>query len=147
MSKSATDKVLEHFNADYNCSQSVFVSLLENKDLLFEEAPFVGAGFGGGIIGRGETCGAVSGAIMAIGVLLSKNNKETVKHKEETKKIVSKFLEKFEEKFGSTYCNDLLDIDKNDPNAREKAAEQGVFRERCPEFVKTAVQLVLELQP
>ncbi|MBD3193141.1 MAG: hypothetical protein GF308_21085 [Candidatus Heimdallarchaeota archaeon] len=141
MSKSAIDKVADYFKEDYNCCQSVLISLLEQQDALFEEAPFIGAGFGGGIIGRGEICGAVSGAIMAIGVLTGKTVKETVEHKEATKKIVSKFLEKF----GATDCNDLLEIDENDPDARQKAADRGVFREKCPEFVKTAVQLVLEL--
>lgn len=69
MYKEIERKALEYFTGDYNCSQSVLRTILEEKGVYFDQAPFVAASFGGGIVGRGEICGAVSGAIMALGVL------------------------------------------------------------------------------
>ncbi|MHA1213454.1 MAG: C-GCAxxG-C-C family (seleno)protein, partial [Candidatus Heimdallarchaeota archaeon] len=81
MTKEIKTKVLDYFKGDYNCAQSVLKAILEEKGLFFSEAPAVAANYGGGIIGRGEICGAVSGALMAIGVVATQYEDELVEQK------------------------------------------------------------------
>ena len=138
-------KVLDYFSGDYNCAQSVLRAVLEEKGVYFEEAPALAAAFGGGIIGRGEICGAVSGALMAIGVLNSKLLDDMVEIKEATKKHSEIFYQKFEEIFGHNTCNGLIGIDRNDPEAKQKAVDAGIYKENCPKFVSQAVSIVLEM--
>ena len=138
-------KELEYFNGDYNCAQSVLRTILEEKEIYFEDAPSVAAAFGGGIIGRGEICGAVSGALMAIGVLNSKLSEDMVEIKDATKKHSEIFYKKFEEIFGHNTCNGLIGINRNDLVARQKAVDAGIYRENCPKFVSQAVSIVLEM--
>lgn len=138
-------KVLEYFNGDYNCAQAVLRTVLEEKGFFFEEALAIAAAFGGGIIGRGEICGAVSGALMAIGVLNGKLIDDVTEQKSVTREYSEIFYEKFESIFGHNTCNGLIGIDRNDPLAKQKATDAGIYRENCPKFVTQATNIVLEI--
>ena len=55
------------FKGGFNCSQAVLSVFCEELGLDKETAARIAGGFGGGIGHLGETCGAVTGAIMAMG--------------------------------------------------------------------------------
>ncbi len=135
----------EYLASGYNCAQSVLKAVLEEKGVFFDEAMSSSSGFGGGIAGEGKTCGAVSGAIMAIGVLNGLRSKDVVQSKERTYKISSILIERLKEKFKTTQCYELIGVDMKDPEARKAARERGVFSDQCSEFVATAVRIVLDL--
>jgi C_GCAxxG_C_C family probable redox protein len=139
------EKALEYFKGSYNCAQAVLRTVLEEKGIFFKEAPAVANAFGGGIIGRGEVCGAVSGAIMAIGVLSSSNGSDIIEQKKIAREKSEEFYERFEVIFGHSSCNGLIGIDPNDPDAKQKASEAGIYRENCPKFVAQATSIVLSL--
>jgi len=138
-------KTLEYFSDDYNCSQAVLKGVLEEMGYYFDEAPMVTAAYGGGIIGRGEICGAVSGAIMALGVLNGKKYSDLKEYKDATREDSKNFYQQFEAKFGDSTCNGILGIDPNDPDGRQKVYDAGTFKEKCPQFVAEAVRIVLEM--
>ncbi|NHK30921.1 MAG: C_GCAxxG_C_C family protein [Asgard group archaeon] len=138
-------KALGYFKGNYNCAQAVIRTVLEEKGIFFKEAPAVANAFGGGIIGRGEVCGAVSGSIMAIGVLSSSNGSDIVEQKKLAREKTEEFYKRFEAIFGHNSCNGLIGIDPNDPNAKRKASEAGIYRENCPKFVAQATSIVLNL--
>jgi C_GCAxxG_C_C family probable redox protein len=142
-----SEEAKEYFTTGYNCAQAVLRSVLEKKKLYFEQAPIVAAGFGGGISRRGEMCGALTGAVMAIGILTSENEKDISRHKALTYEKVAEFIKKFNEIHETPICNELVGFDIRDPEARKKGNEEGVFRELCPKFVETAAKIVLELFP
>ena len=98
-----------------------------------------------GIIGRGEVCGAVSGAVMAIGLLTKTRYSDLAEHKQFTRETAKIFYERFEGIYGDSTCNGLIGIDRNDPEAKKKASEAGIYRENCPKFVQSAVNIVLDL--
>lgn len=145
MYENADKKVREYFKGDYNCSQSVLRTILEEKDAYFEQALFVTAAFGGGIVGRGEICGAVSGAIMAIGVLNGKIYDEITEVKDATRKDTIEFYKLFQKRFRHNTCYGLIGIDPNDPDAKQTASDEGIYKENCPNFVVEAVKIVLEM--
>ena len=138
-------KTLEYFSNDYNCRQSVLKSVLEEMGYYFDEVPMVTAAYGGGIMGRGEVCGAVSGAIMVLGVINGKKNSDLVEYKKATADDSKAFYKQFEEKFSCSTCNGILGIDPNDPDGRQKASDAGIFAERCPKFVAEAARIVLAM--
>ncbi|NPE08076.1 MAG: C_GCAxxG_C_C family protein, partial [Asgard group archaeon] len=112
---------------------------------MFDEAVFVGSGFGGGIVGRGEVCGAVSGAVMAIGLVTKTFYEDLAEHKTATRETAKIFYERFEGIYGDSTCNGLIGIGRNDPDAKKKASDAGIYRENCPKFVQSAVNIVLDL--
>ena len=136
---------MKYFSTDYNCAQSTMKSILKNKGLDFDEIFHLTAGFGGGIGLKGHVCGAVSGAVAALGVINSEKYDDTAKHKEATYASVKEFIRRFTEKNGSIICNDLTGIDISDQAAHDRAMEDGTFEKVCPGYVKDAVRIVLEI--
>ena len=137
----------EYLASGYNCAQSVLKAVLEEKDIFFEEAMSLSSGFGGGIAGEGRTCGAVTGAIMAIGAMNGLHSEDVVQAKKRTYEISSILIERLKEKFETTQCYELIGVDLKDPKDTKAARERGVFSDWCSEFVATAVGIVLELFP
>jgi len=143
----AIDKALSFFNGNYSCSQAVLRSVLEERNVFFDEAPAISSAFGGGIAGRGGICGAVSGAIMAIGVLAVQTSDDFLEQKQAARDITNEFIKQFEARYKTINCNELIGIKGNDPEEKQRARDAGIYRERCPIFVSDAVRIVLDLFP
>lgn len=61
-------RALDYHKSGYNCAQSVFAACCEYTGMDEKTALAISAGFGGGAR-SGELCGAVTGAIMAEGLV------------------------------------------------------------------------------
>jgi C_GCAxxG_C_C family probable redox protein len=120
-------------------------AVLENTGLDFDEIFHLAAGFGGGVGLQGHICGAVSGAVAALGVINGKKFDDVVKHKEATYDSSEKFMRLFQEKNGSILCDELTGIEMADRAAHDRAIEDGTFKKVCPGYVEDAVRIVLEL--
>ena len=85
----------------YNCCQSVFCAACPHCGLDEETGFRLGAFFGSGMR-KGEVCGCISGALMAIGLKYGDENNRTSKASLE-------FLKKFEEQYGAIRCRELVE--------------------------------------
>jgi C_GCAxxG_C_C family probable redox protein len=137
----------KYFLNGYNCSQAVLRTVVEERGLMFDQAPLVASGFGGGIGRQGGICGAATGAVMAIGVLVGSMNSDPKKQKELAYDYAAKFLIRFRKDFSTETCRDLIGYDVSDPAARKQAYDDGVFTKICPGLVEGAVDIVLEMLP
>ena len=147
LEKNPIKKAREIFLGNYNCAQAVFRTILEEKELYFDQAPITAAGFGGGISRRGEMCGALTGAVMAIGILQNQKYPEPEEHRKYTYDSVNELIQNFSDVHTSPICNDLIGFDIRDPDARSKGSEEGVFKTVCPKYVEDAVKIVLDMFP
>jgi C_GCAxxG_C_C family probable redox protein len=145
MPEQAKTKAREYFGSSYNCAQSTLRALLETKKCYFKQAPYLAAGFGGGIGRQGQTCGAVTGAIMAIGVLAAQKTSDVKEHKKLTYELAARFLKEFREMKGTTICRELIGFDVGDPQAHAEAEKKGVFQDICSHLVEDAVGIVLAM--
>ena len=145
MTDDAVKLSIKYFSTDYNCSQSVMKAVLESKGLDFDEIFHLAAGFGGGVGLQGHICGAVSGAVAALGVINGKKYDDAVKHKEATYESSERFMRLFKEKNGSIICDDLTGIEMADKAAHDRAIEDGTFNKVCPGYVMDAMKIALEL--
>jgi C_GCAxxG_C_C family probable redox protein len=135
----------ELFASNHNCAQSVMKAILSEANLDFDQIVPLAAGLGGGISHEGNVCGAVSGAIAALGVLNTRWYTDVPKHKEATYALGEEFVRQFKRKHGSILCNSLTGIDITDVKARNHAFKNGTFRRVCPIYVESAVKIALEL--
>ncbi len=133
------------FEQEFSCSQSVFSAFADPADLPRETALRVAAGFGGGLARSGETCGAVTGAIMALGLGHCSAPTDDPLAKERAYPPVQEFLARFKARHGSIVCRELLDCDLGAPEGLQSAREQGLFKSRCPAFVRTAAEILEDL--
>ena len=136
------DLAVERFGQGYSCSQAVFSACAERRGVDRDLALRVAAGFGGGLGRTAQTCGCVTGAIMAIGLAQrGVGPEENRAEKEKTYQAVQRFLREFAGRNGSTVCLDLLGCDISTPEGHEQARQNGLFRSRCGPLVRDAVEL------
>ena len=70
MKSKSEKKALELHEQDLNCSQAVLTACGEYTGLDDNTAFAISAGFGRGVC-NGEICGAISGAVMAVGMTVA----------------------------------------------------------------------------
>jgi C_GCAxxG_C_C family probable redox protein len=95
--------------------------------------------FGGGIARRGEICGAVSGALLTLGL---ERGADTPAGKEEIYRLSQEFMRRFEEKYGTLLCRDLIGCDISTPAGYQAATEKRVFGTICPALVREAAEII-----
>lgn len=137
-----TDVAVERMQSGFNCTQSVFSAFAEELGIDRETAYRIACGFGGGCGGSAGTCGAVSGAIMAIGTRYGKCKADDAAAKEKTYALVRACMQRFREKNGSTICKELLGVDISAPEGLKTAKASGLFDTRCVQFVRDAAEIL-----
>jgi C_GCAxxG_C_C family probable redox protein len=130
------------FNKGFNCAQAVLTSHCEEYGLSNDVAKKIACGFGAGMGYIGEVCGAVSGALMLIGLKYGKYKELDNEAKDKTYKLVKKYTDNFKKEFGSINCTELLKYDISKEEQLLKARDSGIFKELCPLLVKKSVELV-----
>ena len=138
-----SDDALEDFKNGFTCSSVVFSAFSGELGLDCETAKKIACGYGAGISGTGNICGAVSGAIMVIGLKYGKIKSGDDAATEKTRALVRKFIHEFTQRNGSINCTELLGYNLSKPAEYEKARENKLFVTKCPALVRDAV-LVLE---
>ncbi|MEX1376857.1 MAG: C-GCAxxG-C-C family protein [Eubacteriales bacterium] len=100
---------MEYFsNPNTNCAQATFCAFCDEAKISKEMAMKIATGFGGGLRDK-EACGAVTGAIMALGLILGQKDENDLESKQLASDLTIEFNKKFKEKHGSIVCRDLKD--------------------------------------
>jgi len=136
-----------YFEQKLNCAQSVLAAFAPDLGLDEKTALRLASPLGGGLARRGEVCGAVSGALLALGLA---RGSETPEDNDRTYRLAQDFMARFEQRHGSLTCRELLGYDIRDPQERERAGRAGVYTRLCPLFVSGAagiLQSMLETNP
>ena len=129
----------DRFAKGFNCSQAVFSAYAHEMGLTEETALKIASPFGGGGAHQGNVCGAVTGALMVLGM---QSGNATLENKDRTYQIAEEFVRRFKESNGTILCRELIGHDISKPDELQNAREQGVFRSICPGLVKSATELV-----
>lgn len=104
---SIADKAAAYHDRGFNCAQSVFAALGEYTDMDEKQALAVATGFGGGVR-SGEICGAISGAVMALGMVFPHLRENDPEGKERTGKLAADCVDKCRKKLGTVTCRELI---------------------------------------
>ncbi|MBN2240405.1 MAG: C_GCAxxG_C_C family protein [Dehalococcoidales bacterium] len=109
---------------------------------------WAGTNFFGGVAGYQEgPCGAVSGIGIALGFQYRDFSGDAEKVRQSREKAIRKaeeILKQFKEAFGSIICIDLVGVDFSDPEKARRFMEDPDNHDRCPGFVRFAVEKMLE---
>ena len=105
------EDAVRRFDSGFNCAESVLltVSELELHQRMAGIIPRIATGFGGGIARNGDVCGALSGGVMAIGLVLGRDSPEA--SRDPCNVAVDRLYNSFMAKFGSCKCRELVGID------------------------------------
>ena len=133
-----------YFEEGFNCSQAVFTTFATEFGLSEETALKIATQFGGGAR-KGEMCGAVSGALMVLGLKYGHFHRNAPEEKGNAYKIAEEFMNRFIEKNGTVVCRELLGYDVSKPEDAEKIREKNLFKSVCPEMIRCATRIVEEM--
>jgi len=122
------------FLGAYNCSQAVLSAFCENYGMDTETAIKIACGLGSGCRSA-DICGAVSGAVLVIGLKYGADTNACNSKTEE-------FLKIFADTNGDKVCRNLLGCDITTPDGREKALSENLFKTRCLDLVCSAVTIL-----
>ena len=81
MTKPIEEKAIESFRSGLNCSQAVVTAYSEQLNYDDKLALSISCGFGGGMGRLQETCGAVTGSFMVLGIYNCNKMREIRKEK------------------------------------------------------------------
>ena len=112
--KSIEERVAEikdKHTSGYNCAQIVLCSYAEELGIDEETLFRISEGFGAGMGGMMQTCGAVTAMFMALGLANSSGDLQACDTKPQTMKKVRELAAEFEKKNGSIVCRELKGID------------------------------------
>ena len=136
------EKAIAYFENGFNCSQSVLAAFSEKFGVPEDVLLKVSCAFGGGMGRRQLTCGAVSGALMVLGLHFGRGKDDDVSRKINTYEKAAQFMAAFEAKNGSLNCRTLLQgLDMHDPGDMKKIEELNLFRTSCHSYAKDAVEI------
>lgn len=143
--------MIERNQLRFNCCESVLIRIDTRHKLpgFGPEVMRVASNFGGGVT-WGSVCGAVSGAAMAIGLLMGTNGDESpevYKQKRDAKtQFTREFMQAFEDKYGHVNCYELLGANTRTPEGKKLIEERKARGEvKCEEYVEWAAEKVIEL--
>jgi C_GCAxxG_C_C family probable redox protein len=138
-------KAITAFKSGYNCAQSVVVTFAEDLNFDKSAALSTSVGFGGGMGRLQETCGAVTGAFMVLGMYNSGKYPHNLDLKNGTYPMVQQFDSKFKAIHQTTNCRALLQCDLRSEEGHAYAVENKLFDKVCEKCISDAVKIVEEL--
>lgn len=142
---SKVENAVQCFSNGFNCSQAVFSTYCDQLGLDRETALKIACPFGAGMGRMAETCGAVTGAYMLIGLQQGKYRSDDNAAKEKSYDLVTEFSEKFKAIHGSICCKDLLNSDLSTPEGLKYIKDNGLWDSLCPVFIKDSALIIEEL--
>jgi C_GCAxxG_C_C family probable redox protein len=143
------------------CSQSVLLSIQEELGMRDLEAFKAATVFGGGVARSGETCGALIGALMALGLVIGREKMEETevyrKAMEPAREIQRRFKEElkrqlqFKKDLKTTLCKEIQEniygrsFDMNDEKDYQAFLDAGGHGDLgCPRVCAIAAQVAAE---
>ena len=120
-------ELLHEMGSGRNCAQIVCGAFADETGYDTDETDRVAKNFGGGMM-MGHTCGAVTGGLMALGLMDTDREK------------AMEFERRFKEKFGSCTCFELLGN-----MTAAQAREAGKIQEVCPGYIAGAIEIIEEM--
>ena len=127
-----------------NCSQAVLLSAAEELGISQETAMKIAAGFGGGMYSA-DTCGCVTGAIMALGLKYGWDFTGNQSDRDTCRDKILEFKERFKEENGSIYCRELLGADISTPEGVAEVEQKNLKQELCPKLMASASEILADL--
>ena len=144
MGSEKVKKAVEYFENGFCCSQAVFTTFATEYGISEEMALKIATQFGGGAR-KGEMCGSVSGALMALGLKYGFSDGTAQEEKELAHQKAEEFMNRFIEKKGTVVCRELLKHDLSRAGELEICRELGIFKTICPEMIRCAAEIAEQM--
>lgn len=138
------ENIADSFMKGVDCSQIIMGEWADGLGLSKEDALKVSSAFGGGL-GVGESCGAIIGAMLVLGMKYGNSAANQQLQKDVLNAKRAEFLDKFKKAHTHFACRDLIGYDFSKPEDVPKILDSGILFEACPCFIRTACDILREI--
>jgi C_GCAxxG_C_C family probable redox protein len=143
---------LENDMKYFGWTQSVLAALQEKMNIGTKEVFKAGSALAGGVARQAETCGAVTGSIMAVGSIIGRERLEDLEQYQKAMGTAYQIYGLFKEKVGHTLCWEIHKIRYGRvyrlfvPEERQAFHDIGGHsRKGCPEVCGIAARIAAEV--
>lgn len=143
---SKPEKAVIAFKSGLNCAQSVVSVYTDEMKFDRDLSLQISSGFGAGMGRLQETCGAVTGAFMVIGLYNSNKYKNVAEGKEASIKMIQSFNGQFVKLHASIKCRDLLKCDLRTIEGQHYFKSNKLSEKVCEKCVASAVEIIEKLR-
>ena len=141
--KTKAEVAVEKFLSGYNCAQSILYAFGPDLGLEAESALKLPTGLGGGMGGRGEVCGAVTGGILALGLKYGRGEKAEKPVAQQAYQKTGELMATFERVHGASACRTLLDgCDLRTAEGMERFRKENLHQKVCVGCVRTVGEIL-----
>lgn len=127
----------------YTCAESVLLAVSQEFEIEYEIPTHMAMCFGGGIGLTGVVCGAVSGAVMAIGLI--KGPAANMQEFFQIMPLAQELRRRFEKEMTTINCRELTGFNLSTPEKFQEYMNTDINEKVCIPAVDTAYRLVMEL--
>jgi C_GCAxxG_C_C family probable redox protein len=140
----ARDLFLDDRNV-HGCAETTFIVLKEAFGLPDSASSAAAMALNGGVAYSGGTCGAISGAAMAVGLLAERRVADHRAAKRAARLVTARLVRDFEGEHGAVDCRELIGMDLRTEAQHQAFIESGIWRDRCLRQVEFAVERLAPL--
>ena len=137
------NKAMEIMSQGHGCSESVLLAVSQEFGIESEVIPRIASCFAGGIGNSGSVCGAVTGAVMAIGLIAKEGNSMEDYFKKMS--MVQEFRQRFEQEMKTIECHELTGADLTTPEGIDDFMKSDIPQKVCFPAVGTAFNIVMDI--
>ena len=123
----------------YGCAETACIVLTEAYGLPADAARGASMALNGGIAYSGGTCGAITGAALAVGMLEERRHGDHREAKRAAREVVAETMREFEATFGATTCRALTGVDLSTEEGHRAFVASGAWREGCMRQIEHVV--------
>jgi C_GCAxxG_C_C family probable redox protein len=146
MSSSQSQRAVELFSRNFNCAQSVYAATALGEGLTEAQRLALAAPFGGGIARQGEVCGALTGALLALGEANGKAMAANpVAARNTLYEQARQLTEAFRSAHGAILCRELTGCVLSTDEGQRAFKERGLHQNLCTNLVAFAAEEVVKM--
>ena len=140
-----TNRATEYMAQGHACSEAVLLAVCKEFEFEIDDKiiPGIASLFAGGIGNTGSVCGAVTGAVMAMGIL--KVRGKTMEEVINNLALAQEFRRRFEAEMETINCRELTGIDLTTKEGIEQLMNSDIPKTACFPAVATAYRLAVDL--
>ncbi len=137
--------ITEAHEQGFNCAASILGVYGPEFQIERNTALRLAGSLGGGLARQGETCGAVTGALLVIGLHMGATDPADQAVKDACYQAGERFMEEFCRRNGTVLCRELLGCDISSAEGLQFARDQQLFAKFCGEYVHSAAEILEEM--
>ncbi len=146
MSNQQSERAVDLFSRNYNCAQSVYAASATRNGLSEAQRLALSAPFGGGIARQGEVCGALTGALLALGEAAGEAMAaDPVAGRNALYVRATQLTETFRTAHGAILCRELTGCVLNTEEGQRTFKERGLHQNLCTKLVAFAAEQAVSM--